>query len=72
MSEIQFPINTTNVLLFLHLFRKMGHSNINKTLLEQISEGQIQWNPLEDEFDVVSIGYDENMRQYPVVAGNEI
>ena len=50
----------------------MGHSNINKTLLEQISEGQIQWNPLEDEFDVVSIGYDENMRQYPIVAGKEI
>jgi all-trans-retinol 13,14-reductase len=35
-------------------------------LVDQISEGQIEWDKLEDDFDVVSIGYGEDNRRYPV------
>ena len=30
-----------------------------------------QWNRLEDEFDIVSIGYEDKNRQYPVLTGFE-
>ena len=30
-----------------------------------------EWQALEDEFDIVSIGYDEENRKYPVKAGFE-
>ena len=31
-----------------------------KVMVDQISEGQIEWEKLEDEFDVVSIGYGDD------------
>ena len=31
----------------------------------------VQWNRLEDEFDIVSIGYEDKNRQYPVLTGFE-
>ena len=40
----------------IHYIGKFGHHNINKTLMDQICEGQVEWNRLEDEYDIVSIG----------------
>merc|ERR1719412_1666474 len=53
----------------IHYIGKFGHHNINKTLMDQICEGQVEWNRLEDEFDIVSIGYEDKNRQYPVLTG---
>ena len=41
------------------------------TLLDQVCDGQIEWAPLEDEFDVVQIGGADEGRRYPVVAGRD-
>ena len=40
----------------IHYIGEMGRQTLNKTLLDQISSGQIEWAPLDDEFDVVQIG----------------
>lgn len=55
----------------IHYIGKMGHPNINKTFLDQICDGQIEWQAMEDEYDVVSIGYGKENRKYPIVAGFE-
>ena len=49
----------------------MGTQTLNKTLLDQISNGQIEWAPLEQDYDIVQIGYDEDSRTYPVTTGME-
>jgi len=57
----------------IHYIGEMGRQTLNKTLLDQISSGQIEWAPLDDEFDVVQIGYDkgDGARTYPVTTGME-
>ena len=40
----------------IHYIGEMGRQTLNKTLLDQISCGQIEWAPLNNEFDVVQIG----------------
>jgi len=55
----------------IHYIGEMGSQTLNKTLLDQIGQGQVEWAPLEDDFDVVQIGYDEKTRQYPVATGME-
>jgi len=53
----------------IHYIGEMGHQTLNKTLLDQICEGQVEWAPLDDEFDVISIGYGSDARSYPVATG---
>jgi len=53
----------------IHYIGEMGHQTLNKTLLDQICEGQVEWTPLEDAFDVVNIGYGDTGRAYPVATG---
>jgi len=56
----------------IHYIGEMGSQTINKTLLDQISDGQIEWASLDDEFDVIQIGYDDaTSRSYPVKTGME-
>jgi len=55
----------------IHYIGEMGHQSLNKTLLDQISEGQIEWAPLDDDYDVISIGYGEKNRKYPVATGSK-
>ncbi len=55
----------------IHYIGKFGHPNINKTLMDQVCEGQVEWNRLEDAYDVVSIGYDDDRRTYPVVSPHD-
>jgi all-trans-retinol 13,14-reductase len=40
-----------------------------KTLVDQITDGQVEFTPLDDAFDVISIGYGEDNRRYDVLAG---
>jgi len=55
----------------IHYVGEMGSQTINKTLVDQITRGQLEWAKLEEEYDVVSIGYGQNNRKYPVTAGKE-
>ena len=55
----------------IHYIGEMGHQTLNKTLLDQICEGQVEWAPLDDDFDVVHIGYGSDARTYPVATGTE-
>jgi len=55
----------------IHYIGEMGRQTLNKTLLDQISEGQIEWAPLEQEYDVVEIGFGKDRRTYPVTAGTK-
>merc|ERR1719381_12021 len=41
----------------IHYVGEMGSRSLNKTLLDQISDGQIEWAPLDDEFDIVQVGH---------------
>ena len=40
----------------IHYIGKMSNGQFNRTFLDQISQGQIEWAPLDDAYDVVSIG----------------
>jgi len=54
----------------IHYIGAMGSQTLNKTLLDQISDGQIEWAPLDDAFDVVKLGYtqEDGGRTYPVAS----
>jgi len=34
----------------------MSTDKVNRTLVDQITDGQVQWDKLDEEFDIVSIG----------------
>ena len=55
----------------IHYIGEMGVQTMNRTLMDQVSDGQVEWAPLEDEYDVVQIGYGVEGRRYPVVSGAE-
>lgn len=38
-------------------------------MLDQMTDGQLQWEPLENPFDQVVIGPPENRRRYPIYSG---
>ena len=45
---------------------------VNKTLVDQICQGQLEWAPLDDAYDVVSIGFNpKTNRRYPVATGRD-
>jgi len=53
----------------IHYIGQLGHTNLNKTFVDQICDGQLEWNRLHEDYDVVSIGYGDEKRQYPVKTG---
>ena len=58
----------------IHYIGEMGKQTLNKTLLDQICDGQIEWAPLDHEYDVVRIGYDKKTgydKAYPIVTGKD-
>lgn len=55
----------------IHYVGEMGSQTLNKTLTDQITDGQLEWSALDDDFDVVSIGYGEEQRIYPTATGVE-
>ena len=38
----------------VHYICDVTQDGLNKTLVEQLSEGQLQWQPMDQEYDVVS------------------
>jgi len=55
----------------IHYVGEMGSQTINKVLVDQITEGQLEWAPLQDNYDTVSIGYGDENRQYEIVTGSD-
>lgn len=40
-----------------------------RCMLDQMTNGQLQWEPLENPYDQVVLGPPENRRQYPIYSG---
>ncbi len=55
----------------VHYVGGMHRNTISKFLLDQISGGNIEWANMEDAYDTVTIGFDENRRSYPLTSGRE-
>ncbi|XP_023348959.1 putative all-trans-retinol 13,14-reductase isoform X2 [Eurytemora carolleeae] len=50
----------------IHYIGQLNSPTINRTLCDQITEGQLEWEPLNPDYDVVSIGFGEENRKYLV------
>ena len=46
----------------IHYIGQLGHTNMNKTFVDQICDGQLEWNRLHEDYDVVSIGYGDDRK----------
>lgn len=40
-------------------------------MLDQLTNGQLQWEPLENPYDQVVLGPPENRRRYPIYSGRK-
>ena len=58
----------------IHYLGELRHHTGFKFMLDQISDGQLQWVPLEDDYDCVVIGdpsKGEEVKKYPIMTGRE-
>ena len=56
----------------IHYIGDVGKQTFNKTLVDQICNGQLEWAPMDDAYDVVSIGFDpKENRRYPLASSQE-
>ena len=55
----------------IHYIGEIGPGELNRTLVDEITEGQLEWEPLESQYDQITIGYDKNKKTFPVWAGND-
>jgi len=53
----------------IHYIGDVGYPTMFRVLLDQVTEGQLEWAPLEETFDYASIGYGADNRMYPIIAG---
>ncbi|KAF6021803.1 RETSAT [Bugula neritina] len=55
----------------IHYIGEMQHRTLGRTLFEQISDGQVQWAPLEQNFDTVALGEPGKAKLYPLLSGKK-
>ena len=55
----------------IHYIGEMDCDGSMRLLSDQLTEGQLQWAPLEKQYDTVIIGDAENARRYPVCGGRQ-
>ena len=55
----------------IHYIGEMDCDGSMRLLSDQLTEGQLQWVPLEKQYDTVVIGDAENARRYPVCGGRQ-
>ena len=55
----------------IHYIGEMECNGSMRLLSDQLTEGQLQWVPLEIQYDTVVIGDAENARRYPVCGGRQ-
>ena len=53
----------------VHYVGEMSPGTLPRTLFDQLTDGQLEWEKLDKEFDVVSIGSKDKIRSYPVTTG---
>lgn len=52
----------------IHYIGEMAPGRLNRTLVDQVTDGQLEWAQLETEYDIVSIGYGDGQKKYPLVS----
>ncbi len=55
----------------IHYIGEMAEHCKNRIFLDSISDHQIEWVKLAENYDVVTIGYGEEMKRYPVCTGHD-
>lgn len=82
------PISLFGIYLFLHCFTvifkgfefdtgihyvgEMADNSVTKFLVDQLTDGQLQWAPLDTTYDEVIIGSSpQDARTFPIVSGKE-
>ena len=50
----------------IHYIGEMEKGELNRTLLEQITDGQLEWTKLMNPYDITTIGSGETYREYPI------
>ncbi|XP_026884069.2 all-trans-retinol 13,14-reductase isoform X1 [Electrophorus electricus] len=55
----------------IHYVGDLQESRPFRCLLDQLTNGQLQWEPLDNPFDRVVLGPPENRRTYPIYSGRE-
>ncbi|XP_027016914.1 all-trans-retinol 13,14-reductase-like [Tachysurus fulvidraco] len=54
----------------IHYIGNLEETGRFRCIVEQLTNGQLQWEPLENPFDQVVLGPPENRRVYPIYSGN--
>ena len=56
----------------IHYVGEMAGDSVTKFLIDQLTEGQIQWSPLDPTYDEVVIGSTpQDSKTFPIVSGKE-
>ncbi|KAG8440994.1 hypothetical protein GDO86_006651 [Hymenochirus boettgeri] len=55
----------------IHYIGQMNENSPTRILIDQLTEGQLQWAPLDDPFDIVVLGDAEIGRQYKMHSGRQ-
>ena len=50
----------------IHYIGEMDHGRYNRVLVDQLTDGQLEWAPLMNPYDRVTIGLGNSMREYPI------
>lgn len=53
----------------IHYIGEIGPGELNRTFVDHITDGQLQWQPLDQTYDQITIGFDEQKKAFPVSAG---
>ncbi|XP_076851829.1 all-trans-retinol 13,14-reductase [Brachyhypopomus gauderio] len=55
----------------IHYIGDLKETRPLRCILDQLTNGQLQWEPLDDPFDQVVVGPPENRRTYPIYSGRQ-
>ena len=55
----------------IHYIGEMNCTGTMRLLSDQLTEGQLDWVPLEKQYDTVVIGNGDNARKYPICGGRQ-
>ncbi|XP_071803253.1 all-trans-retinol 13,14-reductase-like [Asterias amurensis] len=53
----------------IHYIGEMANNTLAKVIVDQLTDGQLQWVPLNETFDTVIIGEEGKQRKYPIKCG---
>ncbi|XP_030830557.1 all-trans-retinol 13,14-reductase-like [Strongylocentrotus purpuratus] len=55
----------------IHYIGEMAQSTITRLYIDQLTEGQLLWDPIDKNFDTVVIGEGENKKLFPMQSGSK-